>query len=146
MLSALRLCVWRFDNCYMELLNINQTLSFTLRAKEWKIFENGILSNFITGFIPTNGATDKVCFLHIFTLYPICFFISHIFFITHISKTITETLYIKNKNILFFPSIHQSFRFRQYFHFSTLKCCRNVAIRLRLTYASQQCVSILLSL
>ena len=72
MLSALRLCVWRFDNSYVKLFNINQTLSFTFGTKERKIFKNSIFSNFITGFIPTNGATDKVCFLHIFTLYPIC--------------------------------------------------------------------------
>lgn len=71
MLSALRLCVWRFDNCYMKLFNINQTLSFTLRAKEWKIFENGIFSNLVACLVSANGATNKVCFAISITLYPV---------------------------------------------------------------------------
>ena len=79
MLSALRLCVWRFNNCYMELFNINQTFSFTLRAKEWKIFESGIFSNLVACLVPANGATNKICFCHIYHFISrslSCFFFS----------------------------------------------------------------------
>ena len=36
-LSALRLCVWLFDNCYVQLFYINQRFLFTFRAKQWEM-------------------------------------------------------------------------------------------------------------
>ena len=65
MLSALRLCVWRFDNGYMELFDINQTLALTFWTKKRKVFENGISSDFVACFIPADWAADELCFLHI---------------------------------------------------------------------------------
>ena len=35
--SALRLCVWLFDNCYVQLFYINQRFLFTFRAKQWEM-------------------------------------------------------------------------------------------------------------
>ena len=36
-LSALSLCVWLFDNCYVQLFYINQRFLFTFRAKQWEM-------------------------------------------------------------------------------------------------------------
>ena len=36
-LSALRLCVWLFDNCYVQLFYINQRFLFTFRTKQWEM-------------------------------------------------------------------------------------------------------------
>ena len=37
-LSALRLCVWRFNNSYMKLFYVDQTLAFAFWTKERKVF------------------------------------------------------------------------------------------------------------
>ena len=41
-LSALRLCVWLFDNCHIKLLNVDESFLFTLRAIKRKIFKHCI--------------------------------------------------------------------------------------------------------
>ena len=65
MLSALRLCGWRFDNGYMELFNVDQTFTFAFWTKERKIFKYGIFPNFVACFISAYWAADELCFLHI---------------------------------------------------------------------------------
>ena len=45
-LSALRLCVWLFDNRYIKLLNIDKCFLFALRTKQWEIFQFCIFPNF----------------------------------------------------------------------------------------------------
>lgn len=65
MLSALRLCGWRFDNGYMKLFSINYALDFAFGAKKWEVFENGIFPDFVAGFISADRAMDKVCVFHI---------------------------------------------------------------------------------
>ena len=41
-LSALRLCVWLFDNCHIKLLNVDESFLFTLGAIKWEIFKHCI--------------------------------------------------------------------------------------------------------
>ena len=76
-LSALRLCVWRFDNGYIKLFNINQTLALTFWTKKRKVFENGIFSDFVACFITTNRTTDRICFFYAyhFTFRSVSFFL-----------------------------------------------------------------------
>ena len=98
-LSALRLCVWRFDNGYIKLFNINQTLALTFWTKKRKVFENGIFSDFVACFITTNRTTDKICFFHAyhFTFRSLSFFFFSsryfrmILFLTGIPTPISKT-------------------------------------------------------
>ena len=41
-LSALRLCVWLFDNCHIKLLNVDESFLFTLGAIKREIFKHCI--------------------------------------------------------------------------------------------------------
>ena len=41
-LSALRLCVWLFDNCHIKLLNVDKSFLFTLGAIKREIFKHCI--------------------------------------------------------------------------------------------------------
>ena len=41
-LSALRLCVWLFDNCDIKLLNVDESFLFTLGAIKREIFKHCI--------------------------------------------------------------------------------------------------------
>ena len=41
-LSALRLCVWLFDNCNISLIDTNQCFLFALRAIEWIVHQNRV--------------------------------------------------------------------------------------------------------
>ena len=53
-LSALRLCVWLFDNFRIELFYIYQSFLFTLRAIKREIFQYCIRAQLNSGFIFAN--------------------------------------------------------------------------------------------
>ena len=60
-LSALRLCVWRFNSSHMELCNVDQAFAFALRTKEWESFLiDSIFSDFVTCFISADKATHPL--------------------------------------------------------------------------------------
>ena len=66
--SALRLCVWLCDDCYLQILYFNQCFPPALRTVERIIHQNSIFSNPITGFSSANRTTYP---FHIFFLHTI---------------------------------------------------------------------------
>ena len=53
-LSALRLCVWLFDNCHIKLPNVDESFLFTLGAIKREIFKHCIWPEFYSCFILAN--------------------------------------------------------------------------------------------
>ena len=49
-LSALRLCVWLFDNRYMKLFDTDKHFTFAFETKEWEIVKYRVLSDFKSCF------------------------------------------------------------------------------------------------
>ena len=68
--SALRLCVWLFDDGYLKFFYFNQTIVLTFRAVEWKIFQFCILPHLYPRFISAGRASYPFCFLHNDTSFP----------------------------------------------------------------------------
>ena len=62
--SALRLCVWLFDNDNILLLYADKCFLFALRAVKRIVFQYRILSDFVTGFISANRTAYPFCILH----------------------------------------------------------------------------------
>ncbi len=54
--SALRLCVWLCDDCYLQILYFNQCFPPTLRAVERIVYQNCVLSELIASFTATYRA------------------------------------------------------------------------------------------
>ena len=63
-LSALRLCVWLFDNCRMKLFYIDDGFPPTLWTVKRKIFEHCIGANFCTRFVLANRTENPISSLH----------------------------------------------------------------------------------
>ena len=63
-LSALRLCVWLFDNCRMKLFYIDDGFLPTLWTVKRKIFEHCIGANFCTRFVLANRTENPISSLH----------------------------------------------------------------------------------
>ena len=63
-LSALRLCVWLFDNCHMKLFYIDDGFPPTLWTVKRKIFEHCIGANFCTRFVLANRTENPISSLH----------------------------------------------------------------------------------
>ena len=63
-LSALRLCVWLFDNFRIELFYIYQNFLFTLGAIKWEIFQYRISAQLNSGFIFANWTEQPFHFAH----------------------------------------------------------------------------------
>ena len=55
-LSALRLCVWLFDNWYIHLLYVNKGFLFAFRAVQRKVFQFGIVPYLQPCFTVAYGA------------------------------------------------------------------------------------------
>ena len=55
-LSALRLCVWLFDNWYIHLLYVNKGFLFAFRAVQGKVFQFGIVPYLQPCFAVAYGA------------------------------------------------------------------------------------------
>ena len=49
-LSALRLCVWLFDNCCMKLLYLNDRFVLAPRTKQRKVFKDRVFHDFCFRF------------------------------------------------------------------------------------------------
>ena len=63
-LSALRLCVWLFDNFRIELFYIYQNFLFTLGAIKREIFQYRISAQLNSGFIFANRTEQPFHFAH----------------------------------------------------------------------------------
>ena len=63
-LSALRLCVWLFDNFRIELFYIYQNFLFTLGAIKREIFQYRISAQLNSGFIFANWTEQPFHFAH----------------------------------------------------------------------------------
>ena len=63
-LSALRLCVWLFDNCCMKLFHINDCFPPALRTVKWEIFKYCIGTNLCTGLAFADRAKNPISSLH----------------------------------------------------------------------------------
>ena len=63
-LSALRLCVWLFDNCCMKLFYIDDGFPPTLWTVKRKIFEHCIGANFCARFVLANRTENPISSLH----------------------------------------------------------------------------------
>ena len=63
-LSALRLCVWLFDNCRIKLFYIDDGFPPTLWTVKRKIFEHCIGANFCTRFVLANRTENPISSLH----------------------------------------------------------------------------------
>ena len=63
-LSALRLCVWLFDNGYIELFYIDDGFPPTLWTVKRKIFEHCIGANFCARFVLANRTENPISSLH----------------------------------------------------------------------------------
>ena len=62
-LSALRLCVWLFDNFRIELFYIYQNFLFTLGAIKREIFQYRISAQLNSGFIFANWTEQAMIIL-----------------------------------------------------------------------------------
>ena len=63
-LSALRLCVWLFDNCCMKLFHIDDGFPPALRTVKWKIFKYCIGADLCTGLAFADRAKNPISSLH----------------------------------------------------------------------------------
>ena len=70
--SALRLCVWLFDDCNMYSFCFYQTFLFALRTIKRIIYQNCIFSNFGTSFIFADRAKYPFYLYHYFPLSLLC--------------------------------------------------------------------------
>ena len=52
-LSALRLCVWLFDNCCMKLFYLDDRFVFAPRTKQRKVFKDRVFHNLCFRFCST---------------------------------------------------------------------------------------------
>lgn len=55
-LSALRLCVWLRDNCYIKIFHIDGRFLPAFRAKKWKVFEYSFCLHLNSGFVVADWA------------------------------------------------------------------------------------------
>lgn len=63
-LLILCLCVWLFDDGYLQLFCVYQSFLFTFRAVKRIVFQNCILSKSITSFTATNRTYNPLRFIH----------------------------------------------------------------------------------
>ena len=65
-LSALRLCVWLFDNCGIQLLYIDDCFLLAFGAVQGKVFKHRIASYLNPRFAVTDRTQYKICLFHCF--------------------------------------------------------------------------------
>ncbi len=56
------LCVWLFNDGYLQIFYINQCFLFAFRAVKWIVIQNCIFSNSVTDLTATNWAAYPFCF------------------------------------------------------------------------------------
>ena len=63
--SALRLCVWLFDDCQLKIFDLYQAFLPAFWAEKRKVYQFCVRSYFDTGFTATGGAAYPFDFFHI---------------------------------------------------------------------------------
>ena len=63
-LSALRLCVWLFDNCCMKLFYLDDRFVFAPRTKQRKVFKDRVFHNLCFRFCSTARTENPFSLVH----------------------------------------------------------------------------------
>jgi len=62
--SALRLCVWLFDDAQLEIFNFYQKLLFAFRTVQWEIYQFCVGPYLYAGFVAANWTTQPFTLIH----------------------------------------------------------------------------------